>query len=52
MMLASVAISCYRVCLSVHPSVRFSVCLSQVGGLLKQLNIGSHKQLHMITQGF
>jgi len=32
-------------CLSV------SVCLSQVGVLLKRLNVGSHKQHHMIAQG-
>ena len=37
------------VCLSVSVSV--SVCLSQVGVLLKQLNIGSHKQHHTIVQG-
>ena len=28
-----------------------SVCLSQVGVLLKRLNVGSHKQHHMIDQG-
>ena len=28
-----------------------SVCLSQVGVLLKLLNIGSHKQHHTIAQG-
>ena len=33
------------ICLSV------SVCLSQVGVLLKQLNTGSHKQHHTIAQG-
>ena len=33
------------VCLSV------SVCLSQVGVLLKRLNVGSHKQYHTIAQG-
>jgi len=32
-----------RVCLS--------VCLSQVGVLLKRLNVGSHKQHHTIAQG-
>jgi len=31
------------------PSV--SVCLSQVGVLLKRLDVGSHKQHHMIAQG-
>ena len=34
------------------PSVRPSVCPSQVGVLLKRLNIGSHKQHHTIAQGF
>ena len=33
------------------PSVSVSVCLSQVGVLLKRLNVGSHKQHHMIAQG-
>jgi len=28
-----------------------SVCLSQVGGLLKRLNLGSQKQHHTIAQG-
>jgi len=28
-----------------------SVCLSQVGVLLKWLNVGSHKQYHTIAQG-
>ena len=28
-----------------------SVCLSQVGVLLKRLNVGSHKQHHTIVQG-
>jgi len=32
-------------------SVRPSVCPSQVGVLLKWLNIGSHKQHHTIAQG-
>jgi len=40
-MLASVGISCRYV----------SVCLPQVGVLLKWLNIGSHKQRHTIAQG-
>jgi len=38
--IASVDINCHHVCLSVRPSVR----LSQVGVLLKRLNVGSHKQ--------
>jgi len=35
------------------PSVRLSVsvCLSQVGVLLKRLNVGSHKQHHTRAQG-
>ena len=33
------------VCLTVHPSV----CLSQVGVLLKRLNTGSRKQRHAIA---
>jgi len=33
------------------PSVRLSVRPSQVGVLLKQLNVGSHKQHHTIAQG-
>jgi len=33
------------------PSVCLSVCPSQVGVLLKRLNIGSHKQHHTIPQG-
>jgi len=44
-----VAISCDRVFLC--PPVCLSVCLSQVGVLLKQLIAGSCKQLHMIAQG-
>jgi len=36
---------CLRLCLSV------SVCLSQVGILLKRQNVGSHKQHHTIPQG-
>jgi len=39
------------VCLSVRPSVRLSVLPSQVGVLLKRLNIGSHKQHHTIALG-
>ena len=37
----------------VSVSVRLSVCvrLSQVGVLLKRLNVGSHKQHHTIAQG-
>jgi len=38
------------VCVS-RAFVCLSVCLSQVGVLLKQLNIGSHKQCHTIAQG-
>jgi len=36
---------------SVHPSVCLSVRPSQVGVLLKRLNVGSHKQHHTIAQG-
>ena len=32
-------------------SVRVCFCLSQVGVLLKRLNVGSHKQHHTIAQG-
>jgi len=39
------------VCLSVCLSVRLSVCPSQVGVLLKRLNLGSHKEHYMIAQG-
>jgi len=38
-------------CLSVRPSVCLSVCLSQVGVLLKRLNVGSNKQNHTVAQG-
>jgi len=38
------------VCLSVCVCVS-SLCLSQVGVLLKRLNVGSHKQNHTIAQG-
>jgi len=33
-----------------HGSVSVCVCLSQVGVLLKRLNVGSHKQHHTIVQ--
>jgi len=32
-------------------SVSVSVCLSQVGVLLKRLHVGSHKPHHTIAQG-
>ena len=35
-----------------HGPVSVSVCLSQVGVLLKRLNVGSHKQHHTISRGF
>jgi len=38
---------CLCVCLSVRPSVR----PSQVGVVLKRLNVGSHKQHYTIAQG-
>jgi len=34
-----------------HGPVSVSVCLSQVGVLLKRLNVGSHKQHHTIAPG-
>ena len=34
-----------------HGPVSVCVCLSQVGVLLKRLNVGSHKQHHTIAQG-
>ena len=37
--------------MAVCPSVCLSVCPSQVGVLLKRLNLGSHKQQHTIVQG-
>ena len=42
---------CSSVCLSVCPSVRPSVRPSQVGVLLKRLNVELHKQHHTITHG-
>jgi len=39
------------VSVSVSVCVCLSVCLSQVGVLLKRLNVGSHKQHHTIAQG-
>jgi len=36
---------------SVRLSLCLSVCLSQVGVLLKRLNVGSHKQHRTIDQG-
>ena len=42
---------CPSVCLSVRLSVRPSVRPSQVGVLLKRLNVGSHKQHYTIAQG-
>jgi len=42
---------CLSVCLSVCPSVYPSVCPSQVGVLLKRLNVASRKQHHTIAQG-
>ena len=43
------AVLAMGLCLSV--SVRLSVRLSQVGVLLKRLNVGSHKQHRTIAQG-
>ena len=36
--------------MALYLSVRPSVCLSQVGVLLKRINVGSHKQHHTIAQ--
>jgi len=36
---------------SIRPSVRLFVSLSQVGVLLKWLNTGTRNQKHMIAQG-
>jgi len=44
---ASYAVLAVVVC----PSVRLSVCLSQVGVILKRLNVGSRKQRHTIAHG-
>ena len=43
------AVLAMGLCLSVSVSV--SVCVSQVGVLLKRLNVGSHKQHRTIAQG-
>ena len=43
------AVLAMALCLSV--SVSLCLCLSQVGVLLKRLNVGSHKQHHTIAQG-
>ena len=45
------AVLAMALCRSVRPSVCLSVCPSQVGVLLKRLNVGSHKQHHTIVQG-
>ena len=37
--------------MGLYPSVSVSVCLSQVGVLLKRHNVGSHKQHRTIPQG-
>jgi len=43
---------CYASAVLASPvSVRLSVCTSQVGVLLKRLNVGSHKQHHTIAHG-
>ena len=43
------AVQAMGLCMSV--SVCLSVCLSQLGVLLKRLNVGSQKQKHTIAQG-
>jgi len=45
------AVLAMALCPSVCASVYLSARPSQVGGLLKQLNVGSHKQHHTIAQG-
>jgi len=45
------AVLAMALCPSVCLSVRLSVSPSQVGVLLKRLNVGSHKQDHTIAQG-
>jgi len=45
------AVLAVALCPSVRLSVRLSVCPSQVGVLLKRLNVGSHNQHHTIAQG-
>jgi len=45
------AVLAMALCLSVRLSVCLSVRPSQVGVLLKRLNVGSHKQHHTIAQG-
>ena len=45
------AVLAMGLCLSVSLCPSVSVCLSQVGVLLKRLNVGSHKQHHTIDQG-
>ena len=42
---------CTRMGLCLSVSVSVSVCLSQVGVLLKRLNVGLHKQHQTIAQG-
>jgi len=37
------------VCLAICQDCCLSVCLSKVGVLLKQVNVGSRKQRHMIA---
>jgi len=51
---AIITARCYApavLAMALCPSVRPSVCRSQVGVLLKRLNVGSHKQHHTIAQG-
>ena len=42
---------CAMLCIRGTSHGPVSVCLSQVGVLLKRLNRGSHKQYHTIAQG-
>jgi len=51
--IAELLVSFYRAMLSIHGTSHgpVSVCPSQVGVLLKRLNVGLHKQHHTIAQG-
>jgi len=48
---AASAVLAMTLCLSVRLSVCLSVRPTQVGVLLKRLNVGSHKQHRTIVQG-
>ena len=48
---ASSALAVYAMVMCLSVCVSVSVCLSQVGVLLKWLNVGTRKQRHTIAQG-